>query len=52
MKEGNIKQIQHKNLAKEGVNALQNLCKRDDKIITKADNYVRGANRQLVNNKL
>ena len=35
--EENIKQIPHKNLSKKEEDALQNLSKRDDIIITKAD---------------
>ena len=57
--EENIKQIPHKNLSKKE-DALQNLSKRDDIIITKpdkggavvivdVDNYIQEANRQLDN---
>ena len=35
--DGSIKQIPLKNLSKQEEDALQNLCKRDDIIITKAD---------------
>ena len=56
--EENIKQIPHKNLSKKEEDALQNLSKRDDIIITKADkggavvivdvdDYIQEANRQL-----
>ena len=58
--EEDIKQIPHKNLSKIEEDALQNLTKRDDIIITKADkggaiiivdvdDYVQEANRQLGN---
>ena len=58
--EENIKQIPHKNLSKKEEDALQNLSKRDDIIITKADkggavvifdvdDYIQEANRQLDN---
>ena len=58
--EGNIKQIPRKNLSKKEEDALQNLSKRDDIIITKADkggavvivdvdDYIQEANRQLDN---
>ena len=56
--EEHIKQILHKNLSKKEEDALQNVSKRDDIIITKADkggavviadvvDYVQEANRQL-----
>ena len=55
--EEHIKQILHKNLSKKEEDALQNLSKRDDIIITKADkggavvivDYDQKANRQLDN---
>ena len=58
--EKNIKQIPHKNLSEKEEDALQNLSKRDDIIITKADkggavvivdvdDYIQEANRQVDN---
>ena len=59
-KEKNVKQIPHKNVSKKEEDALHNLSKKDDIIITKADkggtivifdtdDYVQEANQQLDN---